>query len=48
MKTRLAGHWRMFRRWRCRRHFARLSPANKAIVRFVGDDPDSLIERGKL
>ncbi|HET7674623.1 MAG TPA: hypothetical protein VFL54_03780 [Gammaproteobacteria bacterium] len=39
---------RAFRRWRCRRAFARLSEANKAVVRLVGDDPDSLIDRGKL
>ena len=32
-------------RWRRRRAFARLSPAWQKLIRFIGDDPESLEER---
>ena len=36
------------RRRRCRRDFARLPLEVKASIRYMGEDPDSLIKRGKL
>ena len=36
------------RRRRFRRDFARLPPDVQEAIRYVGDDPESLIKRGKL
>ncbi|MEA3225062.1 MAG: hypothetical protein U9Q07_03865 [Planctomycetota bacterium] len=33
------------RKWRRRRAFNKLSPTEKKIIRFMGDDPDTLEEK---
>lgn len=39
---------RIYRRWRCRRDYRRLSPSQRTLVDFVGADPDTLIREGML
>jgi len=39
---------RAYRRWRCRRDFAGLSPAVQRAFTYCEIDPDSLIRRGLL
>jgi len=36
------------RRWKCRRDFSRLDEDHQKIITYIGDDPESLIKRGKL
>ncbi len=40
--------YRRYRRWKCRRDFNRLPREMRMIIRFIGDDPDGPIARGKL
>lgn len=39
---------RALRRWRARRQYARLDKTWQKLIAFIGEDPESLIERGLL
>ena len=40
--------WNRYRYWRCRRQFAKLDPVWQSLIRFSGDDPESLKARGEF